>query len=186
MQHKNMDLVLFLRRIIVEAISPSSEFHPFSPPFFGNLSTKKSIFGNLLSFMSHFVMNWEKMSDLRQVEKERLHFGQRPVSVCQWFLTDQIPELRNLESGHLELMSKQRVRASKWSFKIEIGVNFPNRPEFARKENSKAYSRKFSNVQTFWNYQLFFERIFNWGSKSEFRKIRKILQKSIQSNLKKT
>ena len=57
MQHKNMDLVLFLRRIIVEAISPSSEFHPFSPPFFGNLSTKKSIFGNLLSFMSHFVMN---------------------------------------------------------------------------------------------------------------------------------
>ena len=41
MQHKNMDSVLLRREIIVEAISPSSEFHPFSPPFFGNLPTKK-------------------------------------------------------------------------------------------------------------------------------------------------
>ena len=41
MQHKNKDLVLLRLEIIVEAISPSSEFHPFSPPFFGNLPTKK-------------------------------------------------------------------------------------------------------------------------------------------------
>ena len=41
MQHKNKDLVFSRPGIIVEAISPSSEFHPFSPPFFGNLPTKK-------------------------------------------------------------------------------------------------------------------------------------------------
>ena len=41
MQHKNTDLVLLLRGIIAAAISPSSEFHPFSLPFFGDLPTKK-------------------------------------------------------------------------------------------------------------------------------------------------